>query len=241
MATGDQQDMLARLQALLPRGWFGDAPPILTALLNGFAAILANVYAVLSYARLQLRIATATDGWLDIISADFFGTTLPRKTGESDTAFRNRITVNLFRERATRKAVVQVLTTLTGRAPLIIEPMRPADTGGYGIACGYGVAGAYGSLVHQYQAFVTAYRPRGIGIPNIAGYGGSSSGYSIASRGEYASMSMVQQSVSDADIYAAVASVIPAGTIVWMRISADVPAPPTFLDSTFILDSGTLA
>jgi hypothetical protein len=221
MATGDQQDMLGRLQALLPRGWFGDAPPILTALLTGFAAIFANVYAVLSYARLQLRIATATDGWLDIISADFFGTTLPRKTGESDTAFRNRITVNLFRERATRKAVVQVLTTLTGRAPLIVEPRRPLDTGGYGIpTTGYGINGAYGSLLHQYQAFVTAYRPSGTGIPFVAGYGSSPSGYSTASRGEYADLSQVQQSVTDADIYAAVASVIPAGTIAWMRISS---------------------
>jgi hypothetical protein len=220
MATGDQQDMLGRLQALIPRGWFGDAQPVLTALLKGFAAIFANVYTVLAYARLQLRIATATDGWLDVVSADFFGTTLPRKTGESDTAFRNRITINLFRERATRKAVVQVLTTLTGRAPLIVEPRRPADTGGYGIACGYGVAGAYGSLLLSYQAFVTAYRPIGTGIPFVAGYGSSPSGYSIGSRGEYASLGMVQQAVSDADIYAAIASVIPAGTIAWTRITS---------------------
>lgn len=219
MATGDQNDMLGRMQALLPRGWFGDSPTVLTALLNGFAAILANVYAVLAYAKLQTRILTATDGFLDVISADFFGSNLPRRTGESDAAFRNRIVVNLFRERATRKAVIQVLTTLTGRAPLIVEPTRPADTGGYGIACGYGVAGAYGSLVHQYQAFVTAYRPAGVGIPYIAGYGTSPAGYSRGSRGEYANIGMVQQSVSDADIYAAVASVLPAGVIAWMRIS----------------------
>lgn len=234
--TGDQNDMLERMQALLPRGWFGDAPPILAALLNGFAAILANVYAVLSYARLQCRILSASDGWLDLISADFFGSTLPRKTGESDTAFRNRIVVNLFRERATRKAVVDVLTTLTGRAPLIVEPRRPADTGGYGVACGYSVAGAYGSLLLPYQAFVTAYRPHGTGIPYVAGYGSTPAGYSIPSRGEYADIGMMQTTVSDADIYAAIASVIPAGTIVWANISNDIPPPPVFLDSTFILD-----
>ncbi|MCO4875785.1 hypothetical protein VOI32_15590 [Paraburkholderia caribensis] len=219
MSTGDQRDMLGRMQALLPSGWFGDAPPVLTALLNGFAAILANVYTVLMYAKAQLRIATATDGVLDLISADFFGPNLPRKTSESDTAFRNRITINLFRERATRKAVVDVLTMLTGRAPLIIEPSRPDDTGGYGIACGYGVAGAYGSLLLPYQAFITAYRPIGTGIPYVAGYGSSPSGYSIASRGEYASLSMVQESVSDADIYSAIDSVMPAGTIAWTRIN----------------------
>jgi hypothetical protein len=151
MATGDSNDMLGRLKALMPRGWFGDSPAILTALLSGFAAIFESLYSVLAYARLQLRIATASDGWLDLISADFFGAGLPRKTNESDTAFRNRIIVNLFRERATRKAIIQVLTMLTGRAPLIIEPASPADTGGYGIpTSGYGVAGAYGSLVHQY-------------------------------------------------------------------------------------------
>lgn len=221
MATGDQNDMLGRMQALMPRGWFGDSPAILTALLQGFAAIFTSLYSVLAYARLQLRIASATDGWLDVISADFFGAGLPRKTNESDATFRNRIIVNLFRERATRKAITQVLTTLTGRAPLIIEPARPADTGGYRISTsGYGVAGAYGSLVHQYQAFVTAYRPLGTGIPYVAGYGSSPSGYSIASRGEYASLSMVQAAVSDSDIYAAIASVIPVGTIAWVRISS---------------------
>jgi hypothetical protein len=219
MSTGDRSDMLQRIQALLPRGWFGDGPPILTALLTGFAAIYTNVYAVLAYARLQMRIVSSSDGFLDVVSADFFGTGLPRKANESDSAFRSRITVNLFRERATRKAVIQVLTTLTGRAPLIVEPRRPADTGGYSIpTSGYGVAGAYGSLLLPYQAFVTAYRPIGSGIPFVAGYSSTPSGYSVPSRGEYASLSMVINAVTDADIYAAVASVIPAGTITWLRI-----------------------
>lgn len=220
MATGDSNDLLGRIQALLPRGWFGDSPTILTALLTGFAAIYASLYSVLAYARQQMRIATATDGWLDVISADFFGPSLPRKANESDTAFRNRITVNLFRERATRNAIIQVLTTLTGRAPTIIEPERPADTGGYRIpTSGYGVAGAYGSMLLAYQAFVTAYRPLGTGIPYVAGYGSSPSGYSIASRGEYADLSMVLTKVTDADIAAAVASVLPIATIAWMRVS----------------------
>lgn len=219
--TGDQGDVYSRIKALLPRGWFGDTSPILNALLQGFSAIIANVYTLIVYARAQSRILTASDGWLDLISADFFGPSLPRKTNESDTAFRNRITVNLFRERATRNAIIQVLTTLTGRAPTIIEPERPADTGGYRIpTSGYGVAGAYGSMLLPYQAFVTAYRPIGTGIPFVAGYGSSPSGYSIPSRGEYASLSMVITAVSDADIQAAIASVLPIGTIAWMRISS---------------------
>ena len=239
--TGDQNDMLERLKALLPRGWFGDSPTILTALLSGFAAIFANVYSVLAYAKQQLRIATATDGFLDVISADFFGTTLPRKSGESDSAFRNRITVNLFRERATRNAIVTVLKALTGRSPLIVEPRRPSDTGGYGIACGYGVAGAYGSLVHTYQAFITAYRPIGTGIPYVAGYGASPGGYATPSRAEYANIGSMTTGVTDAAIYAAIASVLPAATIAWVSIANDVPAPPVFLDSTFTLDQSTLS
>lgn len=499
MATGDQQDIYRRLTGYLPR-WFGDAPPLLGALMQGFAHGLSFVYSLIAFAKLQTRIKTATGGWLDMIAADFFGASVFRATNETDTSFLNRIIVNMFRERATRAAVTKVLVDLTGRIPVIIEPKRPLDTGAYGgtdaitvisaqifrndwqgnqllytnartngigasevfsanwpttratvtqpgtvltprstsaykivedtsastshyisrvsaasysigdnvcssalfyagersqirfgfaqagafttstsclydlsaqsaavvggspnsygiidlgggwlrcwinatataagtatvqcilasggsssytgdgasglyidavqterrsginsgptsyIVCptasattvndyvlgsnglvvlasapavgaalswtgnyqstvqnadvavsgkifgtgdgistsfslapkygyagGYGVAGAYGSLVHQYQAFVTAYRPVGAGIPYVAGYASSPSGYRTPSRGEYASLSMVQTLVSDADIYAAVASVIPVGTIVWMRISS---------------------
>src|SRR5947207_74321 len=131
MAVGDQQNMLQRLKALIPATWFGDTSPLLDALLNGLAKAASFSYSLILYATLQTRIKTATDGWLDMISADFFGSSLPRKANQSDASFRNRIVINLFRERATRNAVVKVLTDLTGRAPIIIEPQRPADTGAY--------------------------------------------------------------------------------------------------------------
>jgi hypothetical protein len=220
MATGDQSDILARLQSAIPRGWFGDSPSVLTALLSGIAAIFANVYSVFAYAKLQMRIATATDGWLDLIANDFFGTSLTRKQNESDAQFRARIVVNLFRERATRHAVRKVLLDLTGREPIIFQPRRPKDTGGYSVGgVGYGVAGGYGSLLLPYQMFVTAYRPSGSGIPNIAGYGVSTGGYRQPSQAEYATYSSMQIAVSDSDIYAAIESVKPAGTIIWTRIS----------------------
>jgi hypothetical protein len=127
----------------------------------------------------------------------------------------------MFRERATRNSVVKVLQDLTGRTPKIIEPKRPADTGVYGgPLIGYGVAGAYGSLQMPYQAFVIAYRPLGTGIPSVAGYGISTGAYSTASQAEWASLSMIQQGVTDADIYAAVDSVRPAATIVWVDIQS---------------------
>lgn len=221
MAKGDQQDLYKRLRSQLP-SWFGDeaSSPILNALLQGLAYGLAYFYSLLSYGRLQTRIKTATDGWLDMIAADFFGSALLRAANQSDASFRNRILINLFRERATRAAIVKVLQDLTGRTPTIIEPMRPIDTGVYGGPnIGYGVAGAYGSMVMPFQAFVIAYRPSGAGIPNIAGYGYSTGAYNTASQEEYASLSMIQGTVSDADIYAAADAVKPVGTVIWMRIS----------------------
>jgi hypothetical protein len=222
---GDFNDILARLKGKLPSRWFGgtgDTLPVFDGVLAGIAGLLSFVYALYTYAKLQTRIMSATDGWLDMIAADFFGPgQVTRKTGQGDTSYRLVILANLFREKATRAAIVNILTSLTGRAPKIIEPWRPADTGGYGIpTSGYGVAGAYGSLSLPYQAFVIAYRPvSNAGIASVAGYGSAPAGYSTASWAEYASMSMVTGGVSDADIFAAIDAVKPAGTIVWTRIS----------------------
>lgn len=219
MATGDQTDIFGRIKALIPR-WFSDSTPVLDALLRGFAYAKSFVYGLIVYAALQTRIKTATDGWLDMIAADFFGSSLLRKSGQSDASFRNRIIINLFRERATRNGLVKVLTDLTGRAPAVFEPQRPLDTGSYGgPLIGYGMAGGYGSMLLPFQAFVTAFRPSSTGIPNVAGYGVSTGGYGQASQAELASMNMIQGSVTDADIYAAINSVKPVGTTLWTRIS----------------------
>lgn len=220
MATGDQSDILQRLKATLPR-WFGDSTPILDALLQGLAWSGSFVYSLWAYAKLQTRIKTATDGWLDIIAADFFGSSLQRQANQSDASFRARIIINLIRERATRAGIVKVLQDLTGRTPIIFEPQRPADTGAYSAPnSGYGAAGGYGSLLLPCQAFVTAFRPTGTGIPLVAGYGISTGGYGVASRAELASMDMIQGAVTDADIYAAVDSVKVAGTTAWTRITS---------------------
>lgn len=131
MATGDLNDFRSRIKATLPR-WFADLPPILDALLSGLAQAWVFVYSLYLYAQLQTRIKTATDGWLDLIAGDFFGTRILRRANQTDASFRAIIIANLFRERATRKALIQVLTDLTGRAPVLIEPQQPGDTGAYG-------------------------------------------------------------------------------------------------------------
>lgn len=221
MATGDKADMSSRLALLMPNGWFTvGLSSLRDAVLAGAASALSFAYQLLAYVQLQTRIATATDGFLDMISGDFFGTTLVRASGQTDASFRARIISSLFRERGTRNAVSIVLTQLTGRAPLIFEPMRPADTGAYGIGAGYGAGGAYGSMLLPMQAFVTAFRPHGTGVPSVAGYGSPSAGYSLGSQAEYAALSMVQGALTDADIYAAIESVRPATYTIWTRISS---------------------
>jgi len=216
--TGDQSDVLARIKVVLPR-WFADSNPILDALNQGYAYTASFIYSLYAYAKLQTRILTATDGWLDLIAADYFGTALMRAANQTDASFRARIIVNLFRERATRNGISKVLIDLTGRAPIIIEVMRPADTGAYSAPnSGYGVAGNYGSMLIPFQAFVIAYRPSSSGIPNVAGYGNSPAGYGTPSQADYASISQIQGAVLDADIYAAIDSCKPVGTILWTRI-----------------------
>lgn len=229
MATGDQSDVLKRIKAVLPP-WFGDNTPILDALLQGLAWAGSFVFSLYAYAKLQTRIKTATGGWLDIIAADFFGTAIIRQTNQSDISFRNKILVNLIRERGTRNGIIKVLQDLTGRTPAVFEFLRPMDTGAYGVSqsIGYGVAGGYGSFQMPFQAFVTAYRPTNTGIPYVGGYGlanygatsGNPGGYGVASQIEYADLSMIQGAVTDADIYAAIDSVKPAATIVWARITS---------------------
>lgn len=216
--TGDAADMKGRLKALLPR-WFGDTNPVLDALLSGIGAGLAIVYVFWAYAKAQTRILTATDAWLDVIAADFFGLTLRRGAGESDATFRLAILTNLFGPRATRAALAKVLTTLTGYAPTIIEPWQPTDCGAYRAGwAGYGSAGAYGSLLLPAQAFVIAKRPKQTGIANVAGYGNAPAGYGTGSQAEYASLAMIKARVSDADIYAAIDATKAAGVTIWTRI-----------------------
>jgi hypothetical protein len=222
---GSAADMIARLVALLPLRWFGDVTPVLSAVLAGLADGWAWLYTMLTYARLQTRIATATDTFLDLISQDFFAAALPRRFGETDSAFRARIQAEMLRPRATRAAVIGELVNLTGRTPVVFEPARPADTGAYGKAqsLGYCVAGGWGSLLLPFQFFVTAYRAIGTGVPLVAGWGHASTANGAGGWGvgaiEYASLAQVQSQVTDADIDAAIAGTVPVAVTAWTRIS----------------------
>ena len=223
--TGDQPDIVVRLRAVLPARWFPDDAPILDGVLNGLGSAWSWVYNLLQYVKPQSRLSTATGIWLDIIARDFCGTRLIRKVGQSDDAFRGRIQRELLRERGTRLAVVAVLQDLTGRAPCVFEPSRTTDTGGYGSSrdtlgggVGYGAGGGWGNLDLPFQCFITAYRPRGSGISLVSGWGGPVGGYGIGAI-EYANLTMVQGQVTDEDIFAAIAGVMPVATIGWTSIT----------------------
>jgi hypothetical protein len=215
MATGDQNDMYNRLYGLLPPTWFGDANPVLDGVLWGSARALAGGYALYDYARRQTRILTAGEGWLDLVALDFFGTGLQRYHSQSDDSYRNRIRLNLFRERGTRPAMLRALFDLTGRVPTIVEPARPQDCGGLGISLGLGAGGAVGSLSRPYQAFVTAYRPTINGPANWPGIAAAPFGLG---HGGLIDAAQLLPEVSDADIVATIEAVKPFGTTVWMRI-----------------------
>ena len=236
----DRPGFVVRLKRRLPVGWFPDTAPVLDGVLNGIAAVWAGLWGLLEYAVLQMRLSTSTDVWLDMAGADFLGFGFLRKPGESDDSFRARIRREILRERATRPAIIKELADLTGVAPTLVEPFNLKDVGAYGMTTmAYGV-GLYGSLSTPFQAFVTAYRPRTVGIPTVQGYGVGGWGYGLFF---YVDTAMFDGPpfVSDAEIFAAVAATQAAGCTVWTRIDN---APPIVagadLDVDFYLDVSNL-
>ncbi|MGH8218985.1 MAG: hypothetical protein ACREUT_10545 [Steroidobacteraceae bacterium] len=230
MAIGDASDIQARLRKLIPWSWFPyGLSPLYEQLIAGLAGVFAAIYGLIAYVKNQTRLQSTTDGFLDLTAFDFFADGLPRRGAEQDGSYQQRIKLNILRRRVTRPAVIKVLEDLTGRTPVIFEPRRAADTGAYGAAnLGYGVAGGYGSRQLPLQAFITAFRPIGGGVPNVAGYGVPVAGYGVtSSQSEYASLRLIVRTISDADIYAAVDSVRPTCAILWTRIASGPSAAPS--------------
>src|SRR5579883_3388742 len=164
VAIGDQQNIVARLRAVLPAGWFpavsstgASSSPILDGILNGIGALGAWAYSLWAYVKAQMRIATATDGWLDIISWDFFGPALPRNYLETDASFRARIQANVLAPAGTRYALAKVLTALTGVAPVIIETWRGLDCGAWSKLGGWSLMGAWSNNTPG-QIFIRVFR-----------------------------------------------------------------------------------
>ena len=174
--TGTTADMASRLRSTLPAGWFPVSPPppaasitpVLDGLLAGLAGAWSFCFGMLRTASAQTRIGTALGTFLDMISVDFFGSHLPRRSEELDDSFRARISASLISRRATRQDVSRAIFQVTSATPTICEPTRGLDCGGYagasnpglGGGVGYGGAGLrYGSrsLAFQYLLQVAGY------------------------------------------------------------------------------------
>ncbi len=212
---GDADDMAGRLRAILPAGWFGEAAstPVLGSLLLSVGNAFASFWSLLQSVILQVRISTASGSFLDMISTDFYGSSMVRLLDEQDGAFRVRLVNGLLRPRGTREALSLALLQLTGKSPVIFEPARTSDTGGYSIGgIGYGQGGGWGNLSLPFQFFITIYRPSGGGIAELAGYG--TGGIPV-----YGSLTMEPASLPDSAIVASVPPLLPVATIAWMRLA----------------------
>jgi hypothetical protein len=121
-----------RLVNLTPQDWTNDAAKsiggVLYALMSGIGSQKAFLNTGVIWAFNATRIHTATDSALDTISQDYFGTTLPRQSGEADASFRNRILNNFFLPAATRPAMISRIQGLTGVTPRVMESWYAPDT-----------------------------------------------------------------------------------------------------------------
>jgi hypothetical protein len=239
--TVDQAGFAARISGLIPFSWFdgNDDTPVYNVVINGAAYPLAEMGALFQYALNQNRIGTATGVWLDRIAYDFFGPSFPRKSWntangttayEQDDAYRARVIEQILAPKATRLGINDALVNLTGRSPVIIEAFNPNDCSAYSEASYYGQVGIYGSLLCHNQVFVTAFRPFGEGIPNIAGY---SYGYYGGGTTAYIDISQITGNVVDSQIYAAGAETVAAGIVCWMDIEDIVKPTPILLNLDF--------
>jgi len=147
------RDMAEFLFKYMPP-WFGSDNPVLIALLHGFGSVSNFIYYSLVFLNNQTRITDATEEFLDLYAQDYFGSFLQRCPDESDVVFRQRILNTLFAPRVTRQAMIDALTNLTGRAPIIYEPFL--DCGFYDHA--FLDNDAYMGENAPYQAWIIAYR-----------------------------------------------------------------------------------
>lgn len=217
---GDIDDTSARLRRLLPP-WFGreDDSPAVSALLQGAARILAHVYSLWAFAKLQTRIATSTGGWLEMAAADYIGA-FPRFAGEDDAKYSRRIRLEVLRDRNTRNAIDRAVYDLTGAHPDIYEAWRPGDCGGYGTpGLAYGMAGRYGSRRAPFEVIVSVPEPQNYGIPNRPGYGAALAGYGMPTWAYADDADIMGSGPTLADIYAGLERVRTAGVTYYVRLT----------------------
>jgi hypothetical protein len=247
MATGDQADFQARLQALLPSGWFGDSTPVLDVVLAGIGNALASIYALIAFTLAQTRLATSQGGFVDMWANDYLGASIIRLPQETDTAFKARTQWTITAPRGTVAGLKEMLEFLTGNTPRVIEPANTGDTGGWagplgteggGLfawddGSGTKGAGAWGSLLLPFQLFITVYRPAlqaaaplggwtgplGTEGDALGGWAGTAPYTSVSGSLAFTNADMVAATLTDSFLIAAVYAWMPAGSIAWVNLS----------------------
>jgi hypothetical protein len=225
MAIGDSNDFITRINAVLPSWFSGTSNPILTGLLAAYSNTGVFIYNQELYVQLQTRISTATDNNLDLIANDFFGVNnFPRGANEGDASYRSRILASIVRERATRRGMSNVLTLLTGYAPLIQVPSNPGDCGGYAVAgCGYGVAGIWSNPLPPstaYQCFITVYTSVSSGIASVPGWNIDYAAWNISgTRTSWVNSFQFNDALNATQIYQVINSTKIEGSTCWVLIT----------------------
>ena len=111
----------------------------------------------------------------------------------ADGIYRQRILAQLFLERGNpqghesgrwKSSPAEHLTSSN-----LPDLLTPAATEHPSWATGW--PGGNGSLATPYQAFITAYRPSGSGIPLVAGYGTPNGGYGVGSQAVYSDLDQI--------------------------------------------------
>ncbi len=129
----DEAGFAQRLIANTPQQWSSDAAKaqggVLYALMAAVGASLSYLQSGMQYGQDSIYIQSAVGAALDLVSQDYFGSSLPRYPGETDASFRARIQATLFQPAATTAAVSGAITRLVGVAPRIMFPWSPASTG----------------------------------------------------------------------------------------------------------------
>lgn len=209
MATGDVADIAARIAATLPP-WVPTSLPIINAVLTGIARGFAHAYRLLQFMRSQARVKTASGGFLDLLSLDYFGTNMVRRTGEPDATFQARLLKELLRTRVTVAAIRQMLIDLTGRTPIITEPGNPGSIGALDIGSLALDIDGCSIVISNNQVFITAFRPQGNGVPLVAGINTYEAGIDIGYL-SLVDLSQITGNVSDAEITAQILRTVAAG------------------------------
>jgi hypothetical protein len=216
----DFASLFARSYSKFPAGWFPVDPtqaPNVSAIVGGLATGLAQNFTTAQFVAAQAFIQTATGEFLDLCAVDYFGFGhLPRRKSELDASYRARILAELLRPRGTRAALISVLEEVTGKTPRVFEPIR--DGSKFNVSSFGGAR--LGSYATPNQCWVDVWRPSGPGSSVKKGF---NTGF-FNFKTPFADAADLWSNVEDQEIYRAISSTIPAGTICWTRLLNGSPA-----------------